>query len=345
MIPVPTDADIQLQRAFADVENRLNTLEKTPRDQEPPDVVANSVSDERVFDGDTIMDGSLEIGDDLEVLGSVNAPHLYEGLIKVFPDQSGTSGSPGRVINIASSVAIVPGSLSADTVRCRRLDVNEKDSYILPDPSFVSVVDDFIHSGGVTSGTIGELGWTWYKNATATLTHYTVVGHPGCVYITTPNASDIGSIYANPSQYMFLSGVTEYRQVWVMREPTTDVGTMDVRFGIMDNVTYAAVANGIYFELDAGGTSATNWVARTYSASSNTDTDTGVAYSVAGWKKFEIWYTAAAVKFYINGALVATHTTNIPTTTDMMPCWSQLYQTGTGNSIIDYYSMTHKVAR
>ena len=212
-----------------------------------------------------------------------------------------------------------------------------------PHPTIHSVTDDFVHSKGVTSALIGELEWYWYTNATATILHYTEVNHPGCMYISTPNAGDIGSMYANPSQYTYLSGITEYRQVWVMRGNTTSVGRLDFRFGIMDNVTYAATANGIYFYLDASaGASATNYVARTYSASSNTDTDTGVAWEIGavgtGWKTFEIWYTAAAVKFYIDGALVATHTTNIPTTTDMMPCWSQRYQTGNGNTVIDYYS-------
>ena len=252
-----------------------------------------------------------------------------------------------RTINMQASLAIMPGSLSADTVRCRRLDVNEKDSYLLPDPSYVSFVDDFIHGSGVASGTVGELGWNFYTDASSTLTAYTgEANHPGAVYITALGASGIGSLYANAAAYSLLNGVKEYRQVWWIRDPTTNVGDNDVRFGILDNVSYSAHTNAIYFELDAsGGVSATNWVAQTTSASSATSTDTGVAWANAVYHKFEIWYTPAAVKFYINGALVATHTTNIPTTSDMQPCWSMQRVAANRNCVLDYYSMTMKVAR
>jgi len=345
MIPVPTDADIQLQRAFADVENRLNTLEKTPRDQEPPVVVVDPVPDERVLDGDTVMDGSLEIGDDLEVLGNVNAPHLYEGLIKVVPE--GLDGVIAqRTINMQASLAIVPGSLSADTVRCRRLDVNEKDSYLLPDPTYVSYVDDFIH-GNAVSGSAGILNWNYYESdAGASIVQYAGdANHPGCVYMQpSAVAGNTQSLYANLAVYPMLWGITEFRNVWVHRDHQNAVGDMDVRFGIMDNVNYGSITNGIHFYLDTAG-HATNWVARTMSASSNTDTATGIAWSASAWHKFEIWYTAASVKFYIDGALVATHTTNIPTTNDMMPCWSTRRQAAEQNPVLDYYSMTYKVAR
>ena len=71
--------------------------------------------------------------------------------------------------------------------------------------------------------------------------------------------------------------------------------------------------NGIFF-LYTDATDAGNWQAITYASDTTTSTNTGVA-AVTGWTKLGILInaTATSVGYYINGTLVATNTTNIPT--------------------------------
>lgn len=57
----------------------------------------------------------------------------------------------------------------------------------------------------------------------------------------------------------------------------------------------------------------TNWQAITSNGAADTVTDTGIAFDTTG-HEFEIEFddTAGEVKFYIDGTLVATHTTTLP---------------------------------
>ena len=118
MIRIPPKADIETQAAFRDVEERLRKLESRGE---------KSISPEpQIFKGnseDLEVASDLRVGNDVRIEGSVDAPHLYEGLIKVVPAEAGDTSIAQRVINISGSVAIVPGGLSADSIRCRYLDV------------------------------------------------------------------------------------------------------------------------------------------------------------------------------------------------------------------------------
>jgi len=65
---------------------------------------------------------------------------------------------------------------------------------------------------------------------------------------------------------------------------------------------------GVYFFYDT--TVAVNWQAKTYAAAAEL-TDTGVAGSTS-WVTLRIVIIATSAKFYVNGTLVATHSTQIP---------------------------------
>ncbi len=72
---------------------------------------------------------------------------------------------------------------------------------------------------------------------------------------------------------------------------------------------------GIYFMYDRLNLGS-NWFAVTRSASVSTSTDTGVAVAAGTMAHFEIEVVSGSkVRFFINDALVATNTTNIPPTT------------------------------
>lgn len=67
--------------------------------------------------------------------------------------------------------------------------------------------------------------------------------------------------------------------------------------------------NGVYFRATDGG----NWYAVTRASNTETATDTGVSQSTSLWRRLTAKYTASSCTFFIDGSLVATHTTNIPT--------------------------------
>jgi hypothetical protein len=71
--------------------------------------------------------------------------------------------------------------------------------------------------------------------------------------------------------------------------------------------------DGAYFRSTDGG----NWFAVTRENGNETFTDTGVAPTLGTFRNFRIQVEAdrSAVRFYIDGTLVATHTTNIPIAT------------------------------
>ena len=88
--------------------------------------------------------------------------------------------------------------------------------------------------------------------------------------------------------------------------------TFATRLGFLDSIS-GEPTNGVFFRY-THSVNGGEWQAVTRAAGTETATDTNVAASAA-WAYFEIEVNAAgtSVAFYINGALVATNTTNIPT--------------------------------
>jgi hypothetical protein len=90
--------------------------------------------------------------------------------------------------------------------------------------------------------------------------------------------------------------------------------------GFGDNPTNASDGNATIFTYDEGGIqngtiASPNWQCVTSVSGVRTLTTTTTAVSANTWTKLRIEVNAAgtSVTFYINGTLVATHTTNIPT--------------------------------
>jgi hypothetical protein len=117
-------------------------------------------------------------------------------------------------------------------------------------------------------------------------------------------------------------------------------------FGFIGNNSFNTT-NGVYFLYDEGGvitgnpSGSANWKCVTISASTRTFTTTSVAVTASAWVKLRIEINAAAtsVGFYINDVLVATHTTNIPTSSAPICIYNlHLKQTGLTSltTYIDY---------
>ncbi|MCI0706044.1 MAG: hypothetical protein L0Y80_00985 [Ignavibacteriae bacterium] len=92
--------------------------------------------------------------------------------------------------------------------------------------------------------------------------------------------------------------------------------------------------NGIYFKNEGG-----NWIAVTRNDATSTTTDTGVGQSVS-YKQFKIVVeSSSSVKFYIDGNLEATHTTNIPNGIGYALFSIRSAGGGTRSMDIDYFQM------
>ncbi len=131
-------------------------------------------------------------------------------------------------------------------------------------------------------------------------------------------------------------------QEWLIR--LEDISTVSVEYSVVCGNTeqLTAFADGIYFLYDRLN-SGVNWRAVTRSASTSTNTDTGVAVAEDTWVKLRIEINAAgtSVGFYINDVLVATNTTNIPAVA-IAPMLKMLKSAGSGggsnrNVYVDYF--------
>jgi hypothetical protein len=89
-----------------------------------------------------------------------------------------------------------------------------------------------------------------------------------------------------------------------------------LRSGLYGVGTAGDPLNGIYFRSISGG----RWFAVCRNGGVETAVDTGVTLGALGtWQTLAIRLNLASVDFLINGTLVATITTNIPTTSSLMP--------------------------
>jgi len=154
----------------------------------------------------------------------------------------------------------------------------------------------------IPNATASQIGFCQYQTGTV------LTG-----YATHTNEGFVGA------QFFFGGGAWVF-ETSICVETLSDI-TNRFRFiaGFGNAATNLAESNGTFFTYDEGatqnGTAATpNWQTQTCNASVRTLTTTSVAVTAGAWTKLRIEVNAAAtsVAFYINGTLVATHTTNIP---------------------------------
>ncbi len=96
---------------------------------------------------------------------------------------------------------------------------------------------------------------------------------------------------------------------------------------VTDATLIAGVRDGVYFQKNDGDA---NIDCVTMKDAASTATDSGVDLAAATDIVLEFYFDGTAVSFLINGALVATHTANIPD--DEALCISMAYQNGEANA-------------
>jgi len=155
----------------------------------------------------------------------------------------------------------------------------------------------------IPNSTINQIGFAQYQTGT------TATG-----YANHFSEANIGT------QFFFGGGAWVF-ETYLNVETLSDA-TNRFRFvtGFGNSATNGAESNGAFFTYDEGGTqngtaATPNWQTQTCVGSVRTLTTTSVAVTAGAWTKLRIEVNAAgtSVTFYINGNLVSTHTTNIPT--------------------------------
>jgi hypothetical protein len=111
-----------------------------------------------------------------------------------------------------------------------------------------------------------------------------------------------------------------------IRIPNLSDGTnsYNIRIGMVNSLNQVNIGDGCIFTYDLSGTqtgssASSNWQALTANTNVRTFTNTATSVSANTWVKLRIVANSSNVFFYVNNTLVATHTTNIPTSVNLVP--------------------------
>jgi hypothetical protein len=198
-------------------------------------------------------------------------------------------------------------------------------SFIDKGKAMISFFTDFITSGNTTPNLItvnAGTGSTANKSTTTAAPNQTVNQIGICQYQTGILTTGwISHVNDNQGALAFSFGGGAWVYETFIEVETLSTLTEQFRFitGFATQASVTNEVNAIIFTYDSGGLrngtiASPNWQCVTSDNSTRTLTTTAVAVTTT-WTKLRIEVNAAAtsVTFYINGTLVATHTTNIPT--------------------------------
>lgn len=236
-----------------------------------------------------------------------------------------TTTTPGLVVTGGSNATLAPATINYNP--------------------FEAVAQEFLFKDDFITFLVGGQVWnSWTGGGTATvvaaLAADMVAGHPGMVTFNTGTTSGVGraGIGLSASASTMGNGVVmnseTYYEEWLinLRQLSNATDEFHVEVGLHRSSTATTQTNGLTFKYDRA-TYGANWQVENSSASSTTRTDTGVAVAT-GWHKFKIVATSSSVEYYIDGALVATQTTNIPSV-NIVTGAKISKSAGTTNTIMD----------
>jgi len=182
----------------------------------------------------------------------------------------------------------------------------------LPESQKVIILRDTFAGGTLLTGNVGLLGW----NIIGYAPNYSKIGNELVLNYSTAAISDNCAYIWLNGYAGILSSVDRFTSV--LRAYINNTGTSKGKIGFgpspINTDGDRSDVDGIYFHVGTTG----NWFAITRASSTETATDTGIAPTTS-LKTFKLVRRTTAqdgvsdVRFYIDGTLVATHTTNIPT--------------------------------
>lgn len=177
---------------------------------------------------------------------------------------------------------------------------------LYPYKSSIFLQDDFV-SGNNTNGTIGVLGWI--QNGGTTTLIASSANRPGIIRKNTTAAINTLAQLSMNSNSSTIDPALPHTVIWVVKNNQNDAD-VTTRIGEANSPITEPPTHGIYFEKLGADT---NYFCVTRAGGVETRTDTGIAFNTNFNTSF-INRNSSGVMFYLNDALVCTHTTNIPTT-------------------------------
>ncbi len=171
----------------------------------------------------------------------------------------------------------------------------------------------------ISPAVAGNLAWTSTVSGTGAANTLVTTNQGsnqvGIVQFTTgTTATGRAALALAPTSQFFGGGVAMFEML--VRIPTLSVVAQEyiIRLGFGDLVTGADHVDGIYFEYNR--LTNVNWLLKTANNSVRTSTDSTVAVAAGAWIKLKaiVNNNGTNVDYYINGTLVGSVTTNIPTT-------------------------------
>ena len=179
----------------------------------------------------------------------------------------------------------------------------------------VEYYDDFI-----AATSVGRLGWTSTVSGTGAAN--TIVStnatsnNPGVTQFSTGTTATGRAALGLGTVGFFMGGGVHTQEMLVyIPALSTAAQEYTLRLGLGDLVTGADHVDGVYFEYDRL-VNGVNWRCKTANNSVRTNTDSTVAVVAGAWTKLKIVVNNGGtnVDYYVNGALAASVTTNIPVT-------------------------------
>ncbi|MEN6621500.1 MAG: LamG-like jellyroll fold domain-containing protein [Smithella sp.] len=196
-----------------------------------------------------------------------------------------------------------------------------------------------------------QRSYTGSTGAGAAVTGGTLQGRPGILSLTTGTTSSGGSIVGQVGASRFIPATTRDMMFEVsINFPVLSTVAQEyiAFFGLNDKGTTISSThptNGAYFYYSrlANGNV---WAIRTMNGGVQTETVLANAVAAGSWYKLRIMVKSDSARFYINGSLVGTITTNIPTALIGFSDWISK-TAGTTSTVLfaDYMMIAEEVSR
>jgi hypothetical protein len=191
------------------------------------------------------------------------------------------------------------------------------------------------------SGEVGALGWSFTAGSVSQNTALTS-GRPCVVGLaTTSSSGNVARMFLGTSDttQMYISNNPSSSDDFDMYTAVSQAATTnrELRFGLFDDMSAAPPANGIYFQMDSAVEAQWHCVTRSGSSESGSNNDSNT--NVAGTQELRIKRSGSTITFYIDGTLVCTNTTNIPTANLNIGFQVQTTTNASATMRIDYFWM------
>jgi hypothetical protein len=182
-----------------------------------------------------------------------------------------------------------------------------------------------------TNSVFGNLDWTEVLNSgTIGVTTGTALLHGIGQLTTSTSATAAPSVHLGTNQIILGGRYVGWESNLSTPTLSTAIEEFKVRAGLHNSITSTAPSHGVYFEYDRA-TSGDFWICKTRASNVETSTVTTLPATAAVYRalRIEVNKTGTEVKFFADGVLIATHTTNIPLAGAIGPSYQIIKSVGT----------------